>query len=43
MGVTVRVLRAAEDGATPRPHNAIRIAEFYGVSPLSIWPLEDAA
>lgn len=42
IGVAPVVLRRAEDGtAVPRPHNAAKIARFYGVQATDLWPLDD--
>lgn len=42
IGVTKRVLADAERGATPRPANALKIADFWGYRPSEVWPLEAA-
>lgn len=38
IGVTQRVLLAAERGATPRPENALLIATAYGFDVVAQWP-----
>jgi transcriptional regulator with XRE-family HTH domain len=38
LGVTERVLKAAEAGATPRPANALKIADFFGLKVTQMWP-----
>lgn len=40
IGVTEDILLRAENGATPRPAAAKRIADFYETSVTSIWPIE---
>lgn len=35
------VLRRAEsNGSRPQPRHAIKIAEFYGLKPSELWPIE---
>lgn len=41
--VPSHVLRYAELGNQPRPENAKRIADFYGVRVTDIWPAESDA
>jgi len=40
IGVTPRVLQGAEGGVTPRPANALKIAQAYGLDVLAQWPDE---
>lgn len=41
IGVSVKVLRAAERGGTPQPENAVKIARHYGLDPAVQWPDPD--
>lgn len=41
IGVTPRVLLAAERGARPHPQNALKIADAFGVDVLDQWPVGD--
>jgi transcriptional regulator with XRE-family HTH domain len=41
-GVTEDIVLRAENGATPRPEAALKIAEFCGLSVTDIWPVEKA-
>lgn len=43
IGVTKRVLQAAENGARPHPPNALKIATFYGKTVTEMWPTEEAS
>jgi transcriptional regulator with XRE-family HTH domain len=43
IGVTADILLRAENGATPRPEAAKKIADFYKTSVTKIWPVEKAA
>lgn len=38
IGVTERVLGAAENGAVPRPSNALKIATYFGFRVTDQWP-----
>jgi transcriptional regulator with XRE-family HTH domain len=40
VGVTRRVLQAAEGGQQPRPGNALKIADFLGCQVTDVWPIE---
>ncbi len=40
IGVSERVLRLAEIGVTPRPANALKIADYYGRTVVDMWPPE---
>ena len=42
IGVGITVLLRAEKGAFPRPGNALRIADYYGVKPSQVWSLDKA-
>jgi transcriptional regulator with XRE-family HTH domain len=42
-GVTADILLRAENGATPRPAAAKKIADFCGCSVTDIWPVKAAA
>jgi hypothetical protein len=35
-----KVLQAAEHDRVPMPHNALKIASFYGHAVTAIWPVE---
>jgi transcriptional regulator with XRE-family HTH domain len=41
MGVDKQVLLNAENGSTPRPATAYKIATFYGYLVTDIWPVEE--
>lgn len=43
IGVTRRVLGAAENGAQPRGRNATKIARYFSVEVTDIWPVEEVA
>jgi transcriptional regulator with XRE-family HTH domain len=43
IGVTADILLRAENGATPRPEAAKKIADFYDTTVTDIWPVEKAA
>jgi transcriptional regulator with XRE-family HTH domain len=43
IGVTADILLRAENGATPRPEAAKKIADFCECSVTDIWPVEKAA
>jgi transcriptional regulator with XRE-family HTH domain len=48
LGVSVQVIKWAEGrhvdgGGYPRPENMRRLAQFYGLEILDIWPIEAAA
>lgn len=38
IGITQRVWLLAENGSTPRPENAKRIADYFGVEVTDLWP-----
>jgi lambda repressor-like predicted transcriptional regulator len=40
IGVKSHVLRYAEQGGCPRPEQAKRIADFYGVKVTDLWPID---
>lgn len=42
MGVNKQVLLDAENGSSPQPKNAFKIATFYGYQVTEIWPVETA-
>lgn len=43
IGVPKRLLAELENGVPvrPHPHNAKRLADFYGVKVTDIWPVDD--
>lgn len=43
IGISFNTLAIAEAGGTPRKRIQDLIADFYGLEPLAIWPVEDAA
>jgi transcriptional regulator with XRE-family HTH domain len=43
IGVTQDILLRAENGATPRPAAALKIAKFYDLAVTDIWPLPEKA
>jgi DNA-binding XRE family transcriptional regulator len=43
IGVSRRCLYDAEKGTTPRPANALKIAEFWGERPTDLWPIDGEA
>lgn len=43
IGVTEDILLRAENGATPRPAAAKKIADFYSLTVTEIWPVKAAA
>lgn len=44
IGVSHRIVLEAESGArVPHPHNAKKIADFYGLRVRDIWPVKEAA
>lgn len=43
MGVHWTTLKAAEGGSVPRIDAQQRIADFYGATPLELWPMEKRA
>ena len=38
--VPPHVIRHAEGGGRPRPDNALRLADFYGLRVTDLWPVE---
>ncbi len=43
IGVSKRVLLAAEKRVVPRPESALKIASFYGYQVTDIWPVPEHA
>lgn len=46
IGVSRRLLHEFENGvlvAMPHPHNAKKLADFYGLSVTAVWPVEERA
>lgn len=43
IGVSYKVLRSAEQGGTPSPENALKIARHLGVRVTDLWPVEEEA
>lgn len=43
IGVPKHVLQGAENGSSPRPATALKIAQFYGYKVTDIWPVDEPA
>ena len=43
IGISYNSLHYAEEGVEPGKKVQDKIADFYGIDPLVIWPVEDAA
>jgi len=41
MGLERRIVQRAESGGGIRLEHALKLAAFYGLDPLEIWPVED--
>lgn len=42
IGVQKNILLNAENGSTPYPANAFKIASFYGYRVTDVWPVEES-